>query len=250
MTKSEYLQHIIKEKFDETRRKKVLGGDRKKDVAIHVTHLTNECLRQVYYDMTEPPKDPTDASIVNFFAGTIIHEALPLSKENEVGLTADVRHYFPIKKDKITKKNRFDCLTGTIDDIIEYTDPEDGHDDIIIVDKKTFNSVKNTPKTIPSNYADQLNTYNLLLDICQRRRAEWGAIVYLDVATKFEVPLIYTTKLLDVREVQKYKIDQLDVLKEAVEKKEEPEKKPSYKCINCVHMKKCQPPGFERRWKT
>ena len=127
--KDDIANEVI-EKFKEVQRKKVLGDYR--SPTVHVSHLTQPCIRRSWYDFHEPPTKPDYSSICNFFAGTILHENAPLSKRNEVPLGANIRTMKPIKSKEVTDLNKYDCVTGTVDDIIER------EGDIVIIDKKTY----------------------------------------------------------------------------------------------------------------
>ena len=74
--KDDIANEVI-EKFKEVQRKKVLGDYR--SPTVHVSHLTQPCIRRSWYDFHEPPTKPDFSSICNFFAGTILHENAPHS---------------------------------------------------------------------------------------------------------------------------------------------------------------------------
>ena len=219
----------VEEKFKEVQKKKVTRGGRSNNV--HVSHLTQPCIRRSWYDFHEDPSPLTYDSICNFFAGTILHENAPLSKRNEVPVGANVRTMKPIKAKEINDINKYDCVTGTVDDIIER------EGDIIIIDKKTFNGKKKL--TEPSeDYVNQINIYKLLLKVNESIEAKYGCILYLDKSKSFKDPLAFVFELRPIEHIRLDIIKKLDYLKMTVE----PERTVSWRCNWCPHKEVCNPP--------
>ena len=214
-------------RFKAVQKKKVTGEYRAPTV--HVSHLVGECMRKPWYDFHEE-KPPLDySSICNFFAGTILHENAPLSKRNEVPLGANIRTMKPIKSEDVNDTNLFDCVTGTVDDIIEF------EGDIIITDKKTCKAVKKEPD---ESYITQINIYKLLLWINEGIEADYGSIIYLNKVTSFKDPQCFVFKLKSIEAIEKDIIQKLDQLK----CKDPPERVTSWKCNWCEFAKICDPP--------
>ena len=62
--KDDIANEVI-DKFKEVQEKKVLGDYR--SPTVHVSHLTQPCIRRSWYDFHEPSKKPDYSSICNFF---------------------------------------------------------------------------------------------------------------------------------------------------------------------------------------
>ena len=227
--KDDIANEVI-EKFKEVQRKKVLGDYR--SPTVHVSHLTQPCIRRSWYDFHEPPTKPDYSSICNFFAGTILHENAPLSKRNEVPLGANIRTMKPIKSKEVMDLNKYDCVTGTVDDIIER------EGDIVIIDKKTYNGAKKTLKEPDPDYVNQINIYKLLLHINEGVEAKYGCIIYLDKVKSFKDPTAFVFDLRPLQTIKEEVIKKLDYLKMTIE----PERTVTWRCNWCPHKAVCNPP--------
>lgn len=192
---------------------------------VHVTDLTPPCSRQTWYYRKREEPERDDGLIGILFMGNIVHAAVPLTKRNEVPFIADVRNMKPLTNlNEITDVNTYDCVSGTADEILEYKG------EICIVDKKTYSSKRGwNPKEPDESYVWQLNIYKLLMYITEGVEAKYGAIFYMDVATRLEKPLIFTMELKPIREIQEYALKKLDQLKMLVP----PEKTITWKCKYC-----------------
>ena len=192
---------------------------------VHVTDLTSPCSRQAWYyrKLEEPEKD--DALVGILYTGTMFHQSIPLSKRNEVPFIADIRNMKALNNlNEITEINTYDCVSGTADEIIDYKN------EICIVDKKTYSSKRGwNPKEPDPSYVWQLNIYKLLLFITEGVEAKYGAIFYMDVATRLENPLIYVMELKPLDEIREYVTKKLDELKMLVP----PQKTVTWKCKYC-----------------
>ena len=201
----------VEDKFKEVQKKKVTSGGRSNNV--HVSHLTQPCIRKSWYDFHEKPSPLTYDSICNFFAGT------------------NVRTMKPVKAKDINDINKYDCVTGTVDDIIER------EGDIIIIDKKTFNGKKKL--TEPSeDYVNQINIYKLLLKVNEDVEAKYGCILYLDKSKSFKDPQAFVFELRPIEHIRLDIIKKLDYLKMTVE----PERTVTWRCNWCPHKEVCNPP--------
>ncbi|KKL16787.1 hypothetical protein LCGC14_2492090, partial [marine sediment metagenome] len=110
------------------------------------------------------------------------------------------------------------------DEIIEYKG------ETCIVDKKTYSSKRGwNPKEPDESYVWQLNIYKLLMYITEGVEAKYGAIFYMDVATRFEKPLVFPMELKSIPEIQEFVLKRLDELKMLVP----PAKTVTWKCKYC-----------------
>ena len=213
-------------RFKEVQKKKVIGDIR--SPTVHVSHLVGDCMRKPWYDFHEK-KPPLDySSICNFFAGTILHENSPLSKRNEVSLGANIRTMMPIKPKDVTPDILFDCVTGTVDDIIEF------EGNIIITDKKTCKVLKQDPD---DSYITQINIYKLLLFINEGIEADFGSLLYLNKTTSFKDPQCFVFKLKSIDIIKNEVIKKLDQLK----RDDAPDRVASWKCNWCEFAQICDP---------
>src|SRR5947209_6094662 len=150
--------------------------------------------------MTEKEQTIDYETAAVFRVGTIVHDSITLSKDkNEYKMAGNIREMKPLKPSDITFFNFLDCISGTADDIIEV------NGELVIVDKKTISTVTKSsmdryfsgeskvvslwfPKEASSDYIFQLNEYALLYYINHGVIIKKGAIIYLDMATRFREP--------------------------------------------------------------
>jgi len=219
--------HIV-EQFKKAQNDKVLGRERSDTV--HVSHVTGDCMRKTWYDFHLPEKPLSYSSICNFYLGTILHENVSLGGRNEVPLGANIRTMEPIEIKGIGKENFYDCLTGTIDDILEI----DG--ETVIVDKKTTNQIPEYPDEA---YVTQINYYKLLLYINEGIEVKSGAILYLDKPSSFRETKCFVFHLWSLKDIEEQVISKLDQLK----LDNEPDRVVTSKCEWCPHLQVCDPYG-------
>ena len=221
----EISRHIISQ-FKRVQEEKVSYNERSK--AVHVSDLTPTCMRKSWYNFHQPDIPLDYYSISNFFLGTILHENVALGKRNEVTLSANIRNMQPIKENKIGKENFYDCVTGSIDDIIEF------NGDTIIVDKKTTNRIPDDPS---EEYVTQVNVYKLLLYINEGIEVKKGAILYLDKPSSFRDTRCFVFDLMGLKEIENTLVSKLDLLKST----SEPDRVITSMCDFCPHLKVCDP---------
>jgi CRISPR/Cas system-associated exonuclease Cas4 (RecB family) len=220
----------IIDKFKKAVIKKATSGIRSDN--IHVTSLTSPCLRRTYYSRKFPKKEPTfeEAGILLF--GTMVHENIALDKVTELKLCADIRNKTPIHPSKINKENLYDCIEGSMDDLMEI----DGT--VYILDKKTFSSKKNwIPKEPNSDYVMQINIYSMLTKYCYNMDIKKGAILYMDTATRFAELRCFTFDLNDIELTRQQMLEKLDELK----KDKMPNRYISWRCGYCSFSDICNP---------
>ncbi len=222
------ISNYIVEQFKKAQSDKVLGGNRSHTV--HVSHLTGHCMRKTWYDFHLPEKPLSYSSVCNFFLGTILHENVSLGGRNEVPLSANIRTKQTIEIKDIGNHNYYDCLTGTVDDILEI----DG--DTVIVDKKTTNQIPEFPA---EESVTQINFYKLLLYIQEGIEAKIGAILYLDKPSSFKETNCFVFHLWSLQDIEKQIISKLDQLK----CKDEPDRVVTSRCDWCPHLHACDPYG-------
>ena len=107
-------------------------GDDKRTPGIHVSHLTQDCVRKSFYDIKFPPS--IDRSLlIKFWWGKMAH-IQPILKHHELTV-------------------KWNDIEGTVD---EY---EDG----LLVDKKTIVNLDNTRYLPQSQYVKQIEYYAVML---------------------------------------------------------------------------------------
>src|SRR5438132_54618 len=91
----------------------IMGDERTRSKAIHVTQITGPCLRKPYYELQGEPQERTYESQAVMKLGTIVHELIVLNEdENETPLAGNIRLMKPIDPKKINPINFFDCISG------------------------------------------------------------------------------------------------------------------------------------------
>lgn len=240
------LENYLLELVKKTVNNDSSNSDRSK--SLHATQLTAPCMRRQYYDLTRPKQALSFETAAVFRVGQIIHSGIILSKDrNEYSLGANIRTMEPIEVKDINPINFFDCVTGTIDDLMNINGEE------IIVDKKTFSSVtsssanneqskiynKYLPKDVNEDYVNQLNIYKLLYYIKTKKEVKRGVIIYLDVATRLKNTLVFEIQLDTIENIKAKVLVKLDLLKSG----KVPPRVTSWRCDYCPHATKevCDP---------
>lgn len=217
----------ITQRFKNVQRQKVTSG--KRSETVHVSHLTIPCMRKTWYDLNGPKLQLDDTSICNFFLGTILHENCSLGGRNEVPVSANIRTMQSVKPENIDVSNFYDCVTGTIDDIIELDDGQ-----TILVDKKTCKQIPEEPS---EDYKMQIYIYKLLLYINEGIDVKKGAILYLDKPSSFFESRCFVFDLLSIEEIRNIVLAKLDQIKSETP----PERVITFRCDWCPHLKQCDP---------
>lgn len=214
-----YLYDLVRSKIQ----KDSTSKDRAK--AIHVTSLTAPCVRRTYYDISRPKKEIAYESAAIFRIGQIVHEGVVLNeKHNEVPLSANIRTMTKIPREEINPINFFDCVTGTVDDLVDYGP------DTVIVDKKTYSTLKRwEPTEASEDYVFQLNEYKLLYYINYGKEIKKGAIIYLDTASRFDKIRVFEVQLEPIEIIKAKVLAKLDMLKSGVI----PPRVISWRCLYC-----------------
>lgn len=222
----EQASNFIIDQFKKVQSNKVLSSERTRTV--HVSTLIGSCMRKPWYEFHQPELPVDYQSICNFFLGTILHENVELGKRNEVPVSANMRTMTPLKAGEINKQNFYDCITGTIDDLVDV----DG--ETIIVDKKTANRIPEQPAP---EHVLQINIYKLLLFINEKIEINRGAILYLDKPSSFKESKCFVFDLMSLDEIKKMVTEKLGQLK----MDSEPRRIVTDKCDWCPFLKICDP---------
>lgn len=222
----EQTSNFIIGQFKKAQSDKVLSSERTH--AVHVSNLTGSCMRKTWYEFHQPELPVDYPSICNFFLGTILHENVELGERNEVPVSANIRTMTPLKAGEINNQNFYDCITGTIDDLVDV----DG--ETIIVDKKTANRIPEQPAP---GYVLQINIYKLLLFINEKIEINRGAILYLDKPSSFRESKCFVFDLMSLDEIKEMVMEKLDQLK----MNSEPRRIVTDKCNWCPFLKICDP---------
>jgi len=225
MSHQEISDFIIKQ-FRDVQKEKVSKRERSK--AIHVSDLTSPCTRKTWYNFHSTEVPINLDSICNFYLGILLHEQAKLGKRNEVPVTANIREKKPVNVSEINQDNFYECVTGTIDDILEINGKT------VIVDKKTTNRIPEQPS---EEYQTQINIYKLLLYINEGIDVKKGAILYLEKPSSFKETACFVFDLMNLEEIERMVIYKLDELKSQTE----PNRVITFRCDYCPHFKTCDP---------
>lgn len=232
MKKEEIAEDIVNI-FKKVQRDEVTSEGKR--TAVHVSALT-QCIRKAWYGFhADKPAHLTYDSVCNFFLGHIVHAHTALGGRNEVKLAANIRTMTKIDDPStIVEFNRYDCVVGTADDILEY------EGEVVIADKKTFNGIKKKPTEPDPSYVTQLNIYKLLLFIKEGVEAKYGCLLYLDKAQSLKNPIPFIFELDPIEKIRADVIKKLDYLKMLIP----PDREVTWKCNYCDYKDTCAPPAF------
>ena len=169
---------------------------------IHVSDLTQECMRKCWYRLNGFKPDVKDfKKALPLVHGTMLHEAVNLNGvEHELSLSANILYMCNIDKDDML----YNCVYGSLDDVIEIDD------ELIICDKKT--TKKSIPRQVPDNYKIQMNIYKLLYFVNKGITIDKAAIIYIDKSTGWERHKTLVFKLDDIETTRKYILVKLKVM--------------------------------------
>lgn len=210
--------------------------------SIHATTIAGECVRKPFYELTEEYRPPSQETSGIFKLGNIVHDAIILNEEgNEVSVRANIRTMKPIKSKDINSTNFYDCVSGRIDDVINWGGEK------VIADKKTYSSVHHwNPDEIRKAHIFQLNEYKLLYHINHpdEREINYGVVAYIDVATRFKEIRVFEIELWDLEVIREKVLEKLDLLKAGTI----PPRTVTWLCKYCPFVDICKPeqePNFE-----
>lgn len=207
---------------------------------IHVTAITQPCMRRTYYDITQPKKEIAYESAAIFTIGKMVHAGIVLNPDgNEIHMAANIRTMEPIDVKDINVINYFDCVSGSMDHLVNVN----GED--IIIDLKTWSALTSKgfkwggPKEESEDYINQVNIYKLLYWINHKKEIKRACIAHLDTASRLSDIRVFEINLQPIEVIQKMVLDKLDQLKGG----KVPNRFTSWRCDYCPHNTKeiCNP---------
>jgi CRISPR/Cas system-associated exonuclease Cas4 (RecB family) len=198
--------------------------------SIHVSDLTSECMRKAWYRLNNHAVDLKDfKKSLPLVHGTALHDVCNLGGvEHELSMFCNIKN----GKVKVDKDSIFDCVKGSMDDLIEIDD------ELIICDKKT--TKKSIPREVPDNYKAQMNIYKLLYYITTGIEIERACIIYIDKSSAWERHKTRCFDLKPIEEIRKYVLDKLTILDTTVP----PKKVVTFLCPWCSYYTECNPSGY------
>jgi len=203
---------------------------------IHVSDLVSDCMRKPWYRLRDyQQKEKSFGEALPLVHGTMLHECVNLGGiEHELKLAGNIKTMKPVEyTNKPRKKDRYECIQGSMDDLIEIDD------ELVICDKKT---TKQIPKIVSEQYQQQLNIYKLLYYINYNVEVKTGAIIYIDKTSAWNKHKTITFELLDIQDIREYCLESLGVLKqEGI-----PDRTESFLCNWCPFYKECAPNVYRK----
>lgn len=214
-----YEQSIINKCANEPQRK-----------SIHVSDLTSECMRKAWYRLNDHAVDLKDfKKSLPLVHGTALHDVCNLGGvEHELSMFCNIKENRP----KGDKDSLFDCVKGSMDDLVEIDD------ELIICDKKT--TKKSIPREVPENYKAQMNIYKLLYYITTGVEIERACIIYIDKSSAWERHKTRCFDLKPIEEIRQYVLDRLSIL----DTDTPPKKVITFLCPWCSYYTECNPNGY------
>ena len=225
INKNDYLEDIIDDLYEKAIISKELNQESRP--TIHVSDLTQECMRKCWYRLNGFQPDKKDfKKALPLVHGTMLHEAVNLGGvEHELSLSANIKFMCPVQ----AGDGIYSCVYGSLDDIVEIDD------ELIICDKKT--TKKSIPKEVPDNYKIQMNIYKLLYFVKTGISIDKAAIIYIDKSSAWERHKTLIFKLDDVETTREYVLSKLKEL----DTKEIPKKVITFLCPWCPYYSICKP---------
>lgn len=190
----------IEEKFF----KAIAGKVREPDNFFHVSDLSLDCLRNVYYKRIFGREFVTASSLMSFWIGKQLHETKIL-KSHELLLT-------------------WGEISGTIDD---YDDSG------VLLEKKTTTWKITKPL---DHHVRQMEYYALLLSKNNLPFTE-AHLLYIDLAKKEIIP--FDINIRDLQVIENELAEKIKVLKQAVNDKKPPVRVIGWNCFYCVYAGQC-----------
>ena len=141
-----------------------------------------------------------------------------LSKMEEEGYITEISRL---------KNNFYQCVQGTMDDLIEIDD------ELIIADKKTTRD--SIPREAPIKYKWQMNIYKLLYFINHKIEIKKAGLIYIDKSSGWKHFRTIVFDLLPIEEIRDYVLDKLKVISQD----EAPDRVETYLCNFCPFRKEC-----------
>lgn len=214
-------------------------------IGVHVTDLTNECMRNVVYGKIGKGEQSFDTNTMShFFLGEAVHQALDKAAptgQGEKFLLYDFGANKPITPEeyhKLSFDRKCDVLWGERDAL--YKVQHKGQEANVIVDYKTWKSNGYNKKSPSEEHVFQVNEYALMLNKIYGIEAKFGCIVYLDIEDKFAKPLQFPFELDSLQKTEGKILLNLAEIKEALLSGKLPKRVLHWKCYGyCPHAKRC-----------
>jgi len=193
-----------------------IAEDRSNEV--HVTDLVYDCLRRAYFEKKygETPSDESGALVL--WIGKKLHET-PVCDGHEVPLEYSVN-----------TDNGMVAVKGSIDELCTVDDK------IVIVDKKSTRSAPSKPH---EHHVKQVMFYAAMLYKTKGIKADYGAILYIDVANLYSRVHVFPITLADIElhadELEKKAAELWNSMQTGVL----PRKKAGWLCKYCPYWRKC-----------
>jgi CRISPR/Cas system-associated exonuclease Cas4 (RecB family) len=225
---SDDVEDIIDGLYEQSIINKCASGPVRK--SIHVSDLTSDCMRKAWYRLNDHAIDLRDfKKSLPLVHGNALHDICNLD-----GLEHELSMFVNVKTGKVKEEgdSLFDCVKGSMDDLVEIDD------ELFICDKKT--TKKSIPREVPDNYKAQMNIYKLLYYITTGIEIERACIVYIDKSSAWERHKTRCFDLLPIEEIRKYVLDKLQIL----DVKEPPKKVVTFLCPWCSYYTECNPNGY------
>jgi len=184
---------------------KALIEKHEKSGLISISSLIYDCLRRAFY--TETLGDFFDKdTLETFWVGKAIHEKKLFDGEAELEL-----------------KN--EGIIGVIDELVDGS----------LIEKKSVNQI--SWKFVPDHYLTQVDYYYWLLSN-NGYKVENAFLIYILKERPHDKKII-PVMLRPLEVIEKEILERAKILKEALEKKELPERKMSWLCKRCNYASKC-----------
>jgi len=186
------------------------GIETKREGIFHVTDFTKKCMRNVFYSKIFGNNDSMDTGkMTPLWVGVGIHKVTMVADSeefNEMKMAYDFiadKGFILSTKDDIKKlyeyvgnsiEKWFDIVIGSVDDLTTIS--VNGHDELCIVDKKTWRSRGFKKTSASEDHIKQVNGYRVLINQCHKMDPKYASIVYFDMwQDGIEKPLVCPVEL-------------------------------------------------------
>ncbi len=197
---------------------------------IHVSDLTQDCMRKAWYRLNDYAKDLKDFKhSLPLAHGTALHNICNLGGvEHELSMFCDIQDMVSLPRHD-GGISGFNCIKGSMDDLVEI----DG--ELIICDKKTHK--KGLPKVAKEQHIRQMSIYKLLYFITTGVEIKRAAIIYIEKVTAWERHQTRVFDLPSIENIRDFVLPKLQVL----DTKTPPPKVTGFLCTWCDYYETCKP---------
>jgi len=189
-----------------------LEEDRSNEV--HVTDLVYECLRRAYYEKKYSAMPSDESGALVLWIGKKLHET-PVCSGHEVELSADIDGV-PVR--------------GSIDELCTVGDK------IVIVDKK---STRGAPSKPYEHHVKQVLFYAAILAKTKGIVADYGAVLYIDVANLYSKVFVFPITVMDIESAWAELSSKARKLWDAMVNDRVPPAEPGWLCKYCPYWRRC-----------